>query len=95
MSGRGHHLRRREEPTKRSGRGLPFELAAEMDWPTALITPDFRKHYPEPRWVALGLIRGEIHTLVFCFEGNGTRIISLRKPNRKERLAWHANRTRT
>ncbi len=66
-----------------------------MDWSTVLITADARKHYPEPRWVAVGTIHGQIHTLVFCLEGNGTRIISLRRSNRKERLAWQANRTPT
>jgi uncharacterized protein len=74
-------------------RGLPFELVDEMEWSSALITGDFRRRYPEPRWVAVGLIRAEIHTVVFSFEPVGIRVISLRRSNRKERRAWHANRT--
>jgi uncharacterized DUF497 family protein len=73
-------------------RGLPFELVDEMVWSTALITGDFRP-YPEPRWVAVGMIGGELHTTIFCFESGGVRVISLRRSNRKEKRAWHANRT--
>jgi uncharacterized protein len=76
-------------------RGLPFELVEEMEWSTALITGDFRRAYPEPRWVAVGRIRSELHTVVFCFEPSGIRVISLRRSNRKEKRAWHASRTPT
>lgn len=37
-------------------RGLPFSLAEDFDWTTALIAEDRRQAYPEPRYQALGFL---------------------------------------
>jgi uncharacterized DUF497 family protein len=37
-------------------RDLPFDLVADFDWNTATIEPDFRKKYPEERFVATGYL---------------------------------------
>jgi uncharacterized DUF497 family protein len=76
-------------------RGLSFELVEEMDWSTALITVDDRKLYPEPRYIARGMINGKVHTVVFSFESGAIRVISLRLANRKERHSWHESQTLT
>ena len=41
-------------------RGLSFELAAEVDWETALIRKDTRKAYGETRLFILGMIRDQL-----------------------------------
>ena len=44
-------------------RGLPFDLAGEFDWSTALIVEDARKDYEERRYQALGMTDGQLHML--------------------------------
>ena len=65
-------------------RGLSFERVYEFDFDTAIIRPDLRFAYPEPRFVATGFI-GE-RLLVVCYTPavDGIRIISLRKANARE-----------
>jgi uncharacterized protein len=43
-------------------RGLPFTLAAEFDWTTAMIVPSSR--HGEARFFALGYIGNRLHALV-------------------------------
>jgi len=45
-------------------RGMPFGLAADFDWSSALIVEDTRQAYPERRYQALGFI-GE-HLCSWC-----------------------------
>lgn len=65
-------------------RGLPFEMAAEFDFDTALIAQDIRKPYPEVRYQALGYLADRVHVLVFTETTKGIRVISLRKANKRE-----------
>jgi uncharacterized DUF497 family protein len=65
-------------------RGLPFELAADFDFETALIWQDTRKAYPEARFAALGLLSGRVYSLVFAETPTGIRVISFRKANKRE-----------
>lgn len=37
-------------------RQLSFELARYFEWNTAIIEPDIRKNYPEPRFIAMGYL---------------------------------------
>lgn len=46
-------------------RGMPFGLAAEFDWNTALIVEDQRQDYQEKRFQALGYIQAHLCMLVF------------------------------
>lgn len=39
-------------------RGIPFELAEDFGWDEALVVPDDRMDYGEPRFQALGPIDG-------------------------------------
>ncbi len=71
-------------------RGLPFDLAAEFDWDTALIIKDRRVAYGEHRYQALGLIGERLHKLVFTPRDDTVRVISLRKANRRERRRYAA-----
>lgn len=65
-------------------RGIPFELAANFDFATALIWVDTCKAYTEVRYSALGRLNGRVHSLVFTETERGIRVISLRKANQRE-----------
>lgn len=71
-------------------RGLPFGLAEEFDWTTALIVQDTRRDYAEPRFQALGLLGAQLHMLVFTPRRSTVHVISLRRANRRERKAYAA-----
>ena len=68
--------------------GISLARAGEMDVDTALIALDDRLDYGEPRYVALGMIEGRLHSLVFTMRGETMRAISLRKANAKERKRY-------
>lgn len=65
-------------------RGLPFDRVTEFDWATAVVNPDGRFDYPEPRFSALGFIGARLHFLCFTPIQEGIRVISFRKANQKE-----------
>lgn len=65
-------------------RGLSFELAAEIDFETALFLPDNRRDYGEQRIRVLGWRQGRVHVLVFVETPKGIRVISFRKANARE-----------
>ena len=71
-------------------RGIPFDLAEEFEWDTALVVEDLRKDYGEPRFQALGLIEGRLHALVFTPRTDKVHVISLRKANRRETKRYEA-----
>lgn len=55
-----------------------------FDFRTALFWFDTRKSYSEQRIVALGLLEGRLHSLVFAETDTGIRVISFRKANSRE-----------
>ena len=61
-----------------------FDQAVQFDWSTAIIEPDSRKDYGEPRFQAYGLIGPRLHCLVFTPRQDRIRLISLRKANQRE-----------
>ena len=65
-------------------RGLGFSLVTEFEWPTAVVLADTRKAYPEPRFLALGMIGARLHAVVFTPTAEGVRVISFRKANSRE-----------
>jgi uncharacterized DUF497 family protein len=69
-------------------RGLPFATAKQFDWDTAWVEPDLRHPYPEPRFVAKGLVEGRLHVLCFTPIPDGFRVISFRKANAKEQQRY-------
>lgn len=66
------------------GRGLPFELVNEFDFDTAVVRADVRFDYPEPRFIATGLIGARVHVVCYTPTVEGIRIISFRKANDRE-----------
>lgn len=65
-------------------RDLPFDMAADFDWETALVVEDDRRDYGECRFRALGYIGARLYALVFTPRKGGIRVISLRKANQRE-----------
>lgn len=70
---------------------MPFEMAEEFEFDTAIVRQDRRFDYPEPRFQAIGLIGGTVSFLVFTPKPDGFRVISLRRAKRKERNEWLAS----
>ncbi len=64
--------------------GASFELAAKIDWDTALEIPDTRYDYGESRFWVIGYIEARLHILTMTPRGLNIRVISLRKANAKE-----------
>lgn len=67
-------------------RGLPFELVEQIRWKTAVIVPDVRFDYPEPRYTATSFLGDTERLHVVCFTPiqSGIRVISFRKANKRE-----------
>ena len=66
-------------------RGMPFALAADFDWSTALIVEDLRQDYNERRFQALGFVGEHLCMLVFTPREGAIHVISLRRANQRER----------
>jgi uncharacterized DUF497 family protein len=69
-------------------RKLSFDRARDLDWNSTHIRLDDRHDYGEQRWIALGLLDGRLHVLVFTETMTGIRVISFRKANAREGNAY-------
>jgi uncharacterized protein len=67
-------------------RGIPFTLAVEFDWDTAVVIPSDR--HGEERYAAVGFIRGKLYVLVHAKRDQVMRVISLRRANKREILRY-------
>lgn len=65
-------------------RELDFNLAAELDWGTALIDEDTRQDYGKRRYRVLGCIGERLCALIFTPRAGTVHVISLRKANARE-----------
>lgn len=73
-----------KDETNIANRDIPFILASQLDWDTALIWDDTRNEYGEPRQSALALYGDRLFFVAFVDRGNKRRIISMRKANKRE-----------
>ncbi|WP_089418028.1 BrnT family toxin [Vitreoscilla filiformis] len=64
--------------------GVSLALAAQLEWDSALVWPDTRRDYGEPRQSALVLMGVRLFFVAFVDRPEGRRIISLRKANSRE-----------
>jgi uncharacterized protein len=64
--------------------GCSLALAAALEWDGAVVWPDQRKDYGEPRCCALAYIGHRLYHLVFVDQPATRRVISLRKANSRE-----------
>ena len=68
-------------------RGFGFDLIHQFDWNTADTRQDSRS-VEEARWVSTGPMDGRLYVAVWTRRGGFTRIVSLRKANKREALAY-------
>lgn len=73
--------------------GVDFGTVEDFDFETALVTVDDRYEYGERREIALGLIGGRVHVLIFHRRGTTIRVISLRKANAREAGTYESKET--
>lgn len=64
--------------------GVSLALAADMEWDSAVVWPDSRRVYGEPRQCGIGYIGMRLFFVAFVDRADGRRIISLRKANSRE-----------
>ena len=69
-------------------RGLDLAVVRSFDLNTAQIDPDDRCDYGEARFKATGMIGERLFIVVFTPRGERLRLISLRKANGREKIAW-------
>ncbi len=68
----------------RAKHGLVLDRAIDLDLRTAVVQPDQRRDYGEPRWRAYGMLDGRLHMLAFTVRDDRMRAISLRRANARE-----------
>lgn len=77
----------KSERTRRE-RGFDFATATKIFDGPVIGARDTRKDWGEVRMVAVGAVGDEILTVIYTDRGDRRRIISARRPRRKEREAW-------
>jgi uncharacterized DUF497 family protein len=71
-------------------RGLDFSLAAlVLSDPDMVQYIDNRKNYNEIRYIAYGLVYGEILKLCYTWRGKKIRVISIHKIHKKEKEKYY------
>lgn len=65
-------------------RNLSFELFLEFNLSTAKVIENNRYPYPEKRYQVYGEIDQRLYVAVITPTQDGVRVISLRKPNKRE-----------
>jgi len=73
-----------KDANNRDKHGVSLADAAQLDWTTVVTSHDVRRDYGEVREIGYGLWGERLYCVVFVRRGEGLRIISLRKANRKE-----------
>ncbi len=76
-------------------RGLDFADVARLDWDRAVIIPDTRRDYGEPREVAMACLNGRLMIVAYTVRGDRLRVISFRKANSRERRVYDSFSNRT
>jgi uncharacterized DUF497 family protein len=64
--------------------GVSLALAADLEWDAAVVWPDVRRVYDEPRQCGIGYIGLRLFFVAFVDRADGRRVISLRKANPRE-----------
>ena len=73
-----------KDAVNRAKHGLALDRAIDLDLRTAVVQPDQRRDYGEPRWRAYGMLDGRLHMLAFTVRDDRMRAISLRRANARE-----------
>ncbi len=71
--------------------GVDFADAPFLWSSPMVVAGDNRKDYGEPRFIALGKLKGRVMVVVYTYRGAGVvRIISFRKANSREVKAYES-----
>jgi len=64
--------------------GVDFYSVYEFEWNTTITRTDNRFEYDEIRFISFGFIKNRLHILVYTERPPMTRVISLRRANKRE-----------
>ncbi|HEX6323432.1 MAG TPA: BrnT family toxin [Vicinamibacterales bacterium] len=78
----------RKDARNRVVHHIGLERYGDMDTSTAVVAPDTRRDYGEPRFQVTGFIDGVLHVAVITPRPELTRVISLRRTNARERKRY-------
>ena len=69
-------------------RGLDFADMKRFDWDSALTAEDDYSDRSETRFISIGYLLDTLVVAVWCYRGDSTRIISLRRATKRERTYY-------
>jgi uncharacterized DUF497 family protein len=76
-----------------SKHGVAFDHVVLFEFELAVETIDDRWDYGETRMIAYAPLNGSLHALVYTRRDDRIRVISLRRANERERLAYEKRTT--
>ena len=71
--------------------GIVLELAQYLDWTKEVVWQDVRYSYDEVRMSGLVPLEGKVYAVVYVVRAEFTRMISLRKANKREAKHYEKN----
>ena len=71
--------------------GIVFEFAQYLDWTKEVVWQDARYNYNEVRMSGLVPLEGKVYAVVYVLRAESTRMISLRKANKREANYYEKN----
>jgi uncharacterized DUF497 family protein len=71
--------------------GIVLEFAQYLDWTKEVVWQDVRYSYDEVRMSGLVPLEGKVYAVVYVVRAEFTRMISLRKANKREAKHYEKN----
>ena len=71
--------------------GIVLEFAQYLDWTKEMVWQDVRYSYNEVRMSGLVPLEGKVYAVVYVVRAEFTRMISLRKANKREAKHYEKN----
>ena len=71
--------------------GIVLEFAQYLDWTKEVVWQDDRQNYNEVRMSGLVPLEGKVYAVVYVLRTESTRMISLRKANKREAKHYEKN----
>jgi uncharacterized DUF497 family protein len=71
--------------------GIVLEFAQYLDWTKEVVWQDVRYSYNEVRMSGLVPLEGKVYAVVYVVRAEFTRMISLRKANKREAKHYEKN----
>ena len=71
--------------------GIVLEFAQYLDWTKEVVWQDARYNYNEVRMSGLVPLVGKVYAVVYVLRAESTRMISLRKANKREANYYEKN----